>query len=84
MRLFIIILILHNFLFATAENITLVNQIKGLIQKEEYISLAINKYIGQTAKIPKDSDNNLDWEKLLVSDYLGENFNNIMILQEMK
>ena len=53
------------------------NNVKEVIQKEEYISLAINKYILQTAKIPKKSDgsNDLDWEKLLTEDYLGANFN---------
>lgn len=51
------------------------NNVKSLIQKEEYISLAINKYILQTGKIPKKSDDTLDWEKLEVEDYLGVNFN---------
>ncbi|MBD3830295.1 MAG: hypothetical protein IE890_07385, partial [Arcobacter sp.] len=51
------------------------NNVKSLIQKEEYISLAINKYILQTGKIPKKSDDTLDWEKLQVEDYLGVNFN---------
>lgn len=51
------------------------NDIKSVIQKEEYISLAINKYILQTGKIPKKNDNTLDWDKLLTTDYLGINFN---------
>lgn len=51
------------------------NNVKSLIQKEEYISLAINKYILQTGKIPKKSDDTLDWKKLEVEDYLGVNFN---------
>jgi hypothetical protein len=46
-----------------------------LIQKEEYLSLAINKYIGQTKSIPKKDDKSLDWDKLMVEDYLGVNFN---------
>ena len=46
-----------------------------MIQKEEYISLAINKYILQKASIPKKNDNTLDWDKLMKDDYLGENFN---------
>jgi hypothetical protein len=50
------------------------NNIKSLIQKEEYISLALNKYILQTGKIPKDSNNSLDWNSLKVEDYLGINF----------
>jgi hypothetical protein len=51
------------------------NSVKNLIQKEEYISLAINKYILQTATIPKKDDNSLYWDKLKTSDYLGVNFN---------
>ncbi|QKF74313.1 hypothetical protein AFAEC_2169 [Aliarcobacter faecis] len=37
--------------------------------------MAINKYILQNGKIPKKSDNSLDWDKLMTSDYLGTNFN---------
>jgi hypothetical protein len=62
-------------MFADSENVSLMNSVKNLIQKEEYISLAINKYILQTAKIPKDSDNNIDWDILKTDDYLGTNFN---------
>ncbi len=51
------------------------NNVKDLIQKEEYIALAINKYIAQTGTIPKKIDNSIDWEKLATSDYLGTNFN---------
>lgn len=51
------------------------NDIKDVIQKEEYISLAINKYILQTAKIPKKDDNSLDWDKVSTNEYLGTNFN---------
>lgn len=51
------------------------NDIKDVIQKEEYISLAINKYILQTAKIPKKNDNSLDWDKVSTNEYLGTNFN---------
>jgi len=51
------------------------NNVKSLIQKEEYISLALNKYILQTGKIPKKSDDTIDWDKLEVEDYLGTNFN---------
>ncbi len=53
------------------------NNIKDVIQKEEYISLAINKYIAQTATIPKLSDKSLDWEKLETAEYLGVNFNKL-------
>ena len=51
------------------------NNVKELIQKEEYIALAINKYILQTGTIPKKNDNTIDWGKLSTSDYLGTNFN---------
>lgn len=53
------------------------NDVKSLIQKEEYISLALNKYILQTGTIPKKSDDTLNWDKLMVKDYLGTNFNKI-------
>ena len=53
----------------------MMNNVKELIQKEEYIALAINKYILQTGTIPKKNDNTIDWEKLSTSDYLGTNFN---------
>ena len=69
------ILIFINLLFADSENISMMNNIKNVIQKEEYIALAINKYILQTATIPKDSDNKLDWDKLVTEEYLGINFN---------
>ena len=51
------------------------NKIKDVIQKEEYIAIAINKYILQTATIPKKDDKSLDWDKLMTNDYLGVNFN---------
>lgn len=53
------------------------NAVKDVIQKEEYLSLAINKYIAQTGKIPKKNDNTIDWAKLETIDYLGTNFNKI-------
>jgi hypothetical protein len=53
----------------------MMNAIKNVIQKEEYISLAINKYILQTGTIPKKDNNQLDWTKLTVDGYLGSNFN---------
>ena len=64
-----------NISFANSENISRMNALKQVIQKEEYIALAINKYILQTADIPKTSSNILDWEKLEVDDYLGSGFN---------
>lgn len=69
----------------------MMNNIKSMIQKEEYIALAVNKYIVQNVVIPKklNSTTNkyeLDWDKLLVSEYLGENFNklNPMLSQIVK
>ncbi|QKF65738.1 hypothetical protein AVENP_0158 [Arcobacter venerupis] len=53
------------------------NNIKDVIQKEEYIALALNKYVLQTGTIPKKNDDSLDWDKLMVEDYLGINFNKI-------
>lgn len=77
MKILVLILIYINFVFASAENVALMNAVKDVIQKEEYIALAINKYILQTATIPKDSNNALDWTKLETSEYLGTNFNKI-------
>ena len=51
------------------------NSVKGTIQKEEYIALAVNKYILQTGTIPKKTGDLLDWNKLLIDEYLGTNFN---------
>ena len=69
----------------------MMNNIKSMIQKEEYIALAVNKYIVQNVVVPKklNSTTNkyeLDWDKLLVSEYLGENFNklNPMLSQIVK
>ncbi len=75
MKIIFAILIFINLLFADSENISMMNNIKNVIQKEEYIALAINKYILQTATIPKDDDNKLDWDKLVTEEYLGINFN---------
>ena len=77
MKILVLILIYINFVFASTENVALMNAVKDVIQKEEYIALAINKYILQTATIPKDSNNALDWTKLETSEYLGTNFNKI-------
>ena len=77
MKIFFTILIFINLLWANSENLSMMNNIKNVIQKEEYIALAINKYILQTATIPKDSDNKLDWDKLSTKEYLGTNFNKI-------
>ena len=75
MKIILSILIFINVMFADSENVSMMNAIKNQIQKEEYISLAINKYILQTATIPKKDDNSLYWDKLKTNDYLGSNFN---------
>lgn len=75
MKILFLILIYINFAFSSSENISLMNAVKDVIQKEEYISLALNKYILQTATIPKNSNNSLDWAKLETAEYLGTNFN---------
>ncbi len=75
MKILISILIFVNFAFSTSENVSLMNNIKDIIQKEEYISLAINKYILQTGTIPKKNDDSLDWDKVSTNEYLGTNFN---------
>ena len=75
MKILVLILIYINFVFASSENVSLMNAVKDVIQKEEYIALAINKYILQTSTIPKKTDNSLDWTKLETAEYLGTNFN---------
>ncbi|QOG11226.1 hypothetical protein [Arcobacter sp. FWKO B] len=75
MRVFITLLLCLSFSFSSSENVALMNDVKSVIQKEEFIALAINNYIKQTARIPKKSDNTLDWDKLLIDGYLGKNFN---------
>lgn len=75
MKILTLILFFISFSFSSSQNVSLMNDIKSVIQKEEFISLAINKYILQNAKIPKKDDNTLDWDKLMTSDYLGTNFN---------
>ncbi len=75
MRFLLFVLLLINISFANSLNISRMNALKSVIQKEEYIALAINKYILQTGTIPKTDSNKLDWEKLEHKDYLGELFN---------
>ena len=75
MKILISILIFFGLAFGNTQNVSLMNNIKDVIQKEEYIALAINKYIAQTGKIPKKNDNTLDWQKLETAEYLGTNFN---------
>ena len=47
----ILILVFTNSLAANKES--LMNDIKSLIQKEEYLAIALNKYILQTGQVPK-------------------------------
>lgn len=77
MRVFLFFILLVSFSFASSKQGLLLDNIKALIQKEEHISLAVNKYIIQTGKIPKKSDSTLDWSKLKSKDYLGVNFDTI-------
>jgi hypothetical protein len=77
MKIIFTILIFINLLWSNSENVSMMNNIKNVIQKEEYIALAINKYILQTAKVPKDNDSKLDWDKLTTEEYLGTSFNKI-------
>lgn len=77
MKIFLFILLLINITFANNQNTSRMNSLKKVIQKEEFIALAINKYILQTGSIPKTDSNSLDWSKLEVEDYLGSNFNKI-------
>lgn len=53
MKIFVLLFIFMSFAFSSNQNVALMNDIKSVIQKEEFISLAINKYILQNAKIPK-------------------------------
>lgn len=63
-------------LFASNKE-SLINDIKSLIQKEEYLAIAINKYILQTGQIPKNTNNQLDIDLLKDGGYLDSNFNDI-------
>ena len=76
MKVLISIIILINLSFASNANVSLMNNIKSIIQKEEYIALAINKYILQKAKVPKTGAS-LNWTLLEDDDYLGSDFDKI-------
>ncbi len=70
MRIFFIFILCLNTLFSS--NLTkehTLNNVKLLIQKEETLSLAINRYILEKAKLPK-KDSKLDWEELEKGKYL--------------
>lgn len=77
MKYILLISILITTMFAQSENVINVNKIKQLIQKEEFISIAVNKYILQTGKIPITDDDKFDWNVLFTEEYLGENFSKI-------
>ena len=80
MKKLLIILIFNLFLFAdNAANIISLNNIKKVVQKEEYIALAINKYLLENLRVPKTADNKIDWEILKTPNYLGVNFNIINV-----
>lgn len=66
-------------MFSNTNN-SLLNEVQGLIQKEEYLALALNKYVLKTKSLPTITDDTtneiiLNWSLLLNEEYLGENFN---------
>ncbi|UTJ06662.1 hypothetical protein [Arcobacter roscoffensis] len=72
MRTLFFILILNSFIFASIQNKTAMNTIKSVIKKEEFIALAVNKYIQQTGEIPKTTAEALNWTLLNSDDYLAD------------
>lgn len=76
MRKIFILIILISSLFGLEQKEYMMNSIKSLIQKEEYIALAVNKYILQTGKFPV-KDQKIDIELLKKNEYLDTNFNDI-------
>ena len=75
MKALFFILIFITSLYSSFENKTAMNAIKKVIKKEEFIALAVNKYIQQTGKIPKTTAGSLNWTLLNDIDYLNT-FNN--------
>lgn len=75
MKALFFILIFITSLYSSFENKTDMNAIKKVIKKEEFIALAVNKYIQQTGKIPKTTTGTLNWTLLNDIDYLNT-FNN--------
>ncbi|WP_198304243.1 hypothetical protein [Arcobacter vandammei] len=70
MRIVLAFILCFNFAFSSnlpKEHI--LNNIKSLIQKEEFLSLAINRYIVENGKLPK-KDGVLDWKILEDGKYL--------------
>ena len=70
----VLILVFTNSLAVNKES--LMNDIKSLIQKEEYLAIALNKYILQTGQVPK-KNGKLDFKLLEDEKYLDSNFNKI-------
>lgn len=74
MKIVFSIVFLISSLFANEQKEYLMNNIKSLIQKEEYLALAINKYILQMGKLPVESDKTII-EVLKEKKYLDQDFN---------
>lgn len=73
----IVIILIMLFVNSFASNKeSLMNDIKSLIQKEEYLAIVINKYILQTGEIPL-KDGKLDFTLLEKKNYIDNNFNKI-------
>ena len=73
----IVIILIMLFVNSFASNKeSLMNDIKSLIQKEEYLAIAINKYILQTGEIPV-KDGKFDFALLEKKNYIDSNFNKI-------
>ena len=79
MKILFFAFLCFSFLSSNTNN-SLLNEVQGLIQKEEYLALALNKYILKTKTLPTTIDTTtneviLDWSLLLNEEYLGVNFN---------
>ena len=73
----IVIILIMLFVNSFASNKeSLMNDIKSLIQKEEYLAIAINKYILQTGELPL-KDKKFDFTLLEKKNYIDSNFNKI-------
>lgn len=78
-KVYIILFIFITYTFSN-DNLSSLNTVKKLIQKEEFIALAINKYIIENRQIPEIKNNEntssiLNWDVLLNDRYLGKSFN---------
>ncbi|MGA1931685.1 hypothetical protein ACH5BF_03055 [Arcobacter sp. YIC-464] len=70
MKILFFVLIFALPIFANIQNKASMNSIKNIIKKEEFIALAVNKYIQQTGEIPKTTAGSLNWTLLNSEDYL--------------